>query len=203
MTASLIPFSPACERNKDPILSVITDLLSSVESVLEIGSGTAQHAVYFAASNPSLRWQTSDLAENLEGIRAQLANAELTNTPAPLELDVTRPEWFASAVRYPLVYTANTLHIMPWTSVQALFAQLPKVLERDGYFVCYGPFKYAECFTSDSNRAFDARLRSRGVGSGIRDFEAVATLAQSAGMVLVADHTMPANNQCLIFRRQA
>ena len=202
MNSSVIPFSPACERNKDPILDVIEALLSSVDSVLEIGSGTAQHAVYFAAANPTLRWQTSDLVENLAGIRAQLANAGLNNTPDPLELDVTQAKWFTQAVRYPLIYTANTLHIMPWESVQALFEQLSSVLEPEGYFVCYGPFKYAGQFTSDSNGDFDASLRARGVGSGIRDFEALDALAHAAGLALVADHAMPANNQCLIFRRQ-
>ncbi len=201
MNPSVIPFSPACERNKDPILDVIAELLVAVDSVLEIGAGTAQHAVYFAAANPHLSWQTSDLAENLDGIRAQLTNAALPNTPAPVQLDVTQASWFAHPARYPFVYTANTLHIMPWGSVEALFEQLPAVLEPKGYFVCYGPFKYGGEFTSDSNRVFDESLRARGVGSGIRDFEAVANLAQSAGLALVSDHQMPANNQCLIFRR--
>lgn len=165
--------------------------------MLEVGSGTGQHAVHFAAAMPQLVWQTSDRPEYLDGIRAWLADAALANTPPPLTLDVQGP-W--PAQRFDALFTANTLHIMSWAEVQQLFAALPAVLLPGARLAVYGPFNYGGAFTSDSNAAFDADLRARNPRMGIRDAEAVAALAQQADLVLQQDQAMPANNRLLIWR---
>lgn len=194
------PISAASERNREPILALLREHFGDRRSVLEIGSGTGQHAVYFAAAMPQLIWQTSDRDENHEGIRFWLADAALSNIKAPLSLDVTGV-W--PTERYDAVYTANTLHIMSWQEVEQLFAKLPQVLTDDAMLVVYGPFNYGGRFTSDSNAAFDASLRAAVPHRGIRDFEAVDKLALTAGLHLVKDHAMPANNRCLVWQRGA
>lgn len=202
--SQVIPFSEACERNKDVILDVIAPYLQRVDSVLEIGTGTAQHALHFARANPQLDWQTSDQREYLGGIMAQLENARQSNAPhvnvlPPIELDVNQPIWVPSGTRYPIVFTANTFHIMSIVDVEAFFMGLADVVSSNAHLIIYGPFKYQGKFTSGSNADFDQSLRSRGVGSCIKDFETVRRLASSAGFGLHTDHRMPANNQCLIF----
>ena len=192
------PFSEACERNKLPILVQLRTLFADARTVLEIGSGTGQHAAHFAAALPQLVWQASDVADNLPGIRQWINEARLPNLPAPLELDVDRP-WPAG--RYDAIYSANTLHIMGWPQVQALFAALPQALRPLGLFSVYGPFNRGGAFSSDSNRSFDASLRAADPRRGIRDFEAVDALAQAAGLQLLADVAMPANNRLLTWRR--
>lgn len=166
--------------------------------VLEIGSGTGQHAVHFAAAMPWLSWQCTERAEHLAGIRLWLDEAALPNTPAPLELDVAGrwPEH-----RYDAVFSANTLHIMGWPEVETMFARLPDVTTADALLVVYGPFNYEGRPTSDSNAAFDSWLKERGAHMGIRDAEAVGALAAKAGFRLVADIAMPSNNRCLVWRR--
>ncbi|WP_379654425.1 DUF938 domain-containing protein [Pseudoxanthomonas sp. UC19_8] len=193
------PFAPSCARNRDPILAVLRPLLAQARRVLEIGSGTGQHAVHFAAALPQLCWQTSERAEHLPGIGAWLDEAALPNTPPPLELDVARGPW--PAQRFDAVFTANTLHIMGWPQVQACFAGLSGVLESGGVLAVYGPFNYGGAFTSDSNVQFDQWLKARDPVSGIRDFEAVDALARGIGLRLEADHAMPANNRLLVWRR--
>ncbi|GAB3345784.1 DUF938 domain-containing protein [Lysobacter tyrosinilyticus] len=196
------PFAPACERNRDPILAVLREHFSDRRSVLEIGSGTGQHAVHFAAAMPWLSWQCADRAENLPGIRMWLDEAGLANTPAPIELDV-RDAWPAD--RYDAVFSANTLHIMGWPEVETFFAGVERVLasatDVGGVLAVYGPFNYAGAYTSDSNRDFDGWLKARDPVSGIRDFEAVDALARGIGLRLVADVAMPANNRTLLWRR--
>lgn len=190
------PFSTACERNKQPILEVLQQYLADVRTVLEIGSGTGQHAVHFAAKLPHLVWQCSDQAHNLPGITQWLAEAKLPNTPPALILDVNR-QW--PTVAYEAVFSANTLHIMSWQEVQTLFAALPMVLAPRARVILYGPFRYRGEHTSASNAAFDLALRSEAPHRGIRDFEAVDALATAAGLYLLADHAMPANNRCLVW----
>jgi SAM-dependent methyltransferase len=192
------PFSPSCERNREPILAVLRERLAGRRRVLEVGSGTGQHAAYFAAELPDLVWQASDRAENLEGIRAWLSEAQLPNAPPPLELDV-QGAWPRET--FDAVFTANTLHIMAWDEVECLFRQLPAAMAADALLVVYGPFNYGGRFTSQSNAAFEDWLKQRGAHMGIRDFEAVNALAQAAGMVLLEDREMPANNRCLVWRR--
>jgi len=198
-----IPFSQACERNKDVILSVIKHYLADGDSVLEVGSGTGQHALYFASALPNLSWQMSDQFEYLDGLEAQLLNTPTANVIAPIELDVTRSNWNTGGVIFDAIYTANTFHIMSWEVVQAFFDGLRQVSDNGSVLIVYGPFKYAGEFTSASNEVFDASLRARGVGSSIRDFEAVDRLALEQGFELIEDRSMPANNQCIIWRKTA
>jgi cyclopropane fatty-acyl-phospholipid synthase-like methyltransferase len=195
------PFAPACERNQEPILSVLRAHFADRARVLEIGSGTGQHAVCFAAAMPHLVWQTSEVAENLAGIRLWLDEANLTNTPAPIELDVGGATWPDG--RYDALFSANTLHIMSWPEVELLFAHLAAIATADAKLAIYGPFNYDGKFTSASNAAFDASLRARAPHMGIRDRDAVDTLAREAGFALVDDCEMPANNRTLVWQRQA
>ena len=194
------PWSGACERNRDAILSVLMEHFADRRRVLEVGSGTGQHAVHFAAALPRLVWQTSDRAPWLAGISQWLADAALPNTPPPLQLDVTA-RW--PSTQFDAIFTANTLHIMGWAEVEAFFAALPGVLAPDARLVIYGPFNYGGKFTSASNAEFDLALRDDNPKRGIRDFEAVDALARAIGFALVDDRAMPANNRCLSWRRPA
>lgn len=193
------PFSEACERNRAPILEVLRDHFADRRHVLEIGSGTGQHAVHFAAALPQLTWQTSDLAPNLPGIRLWIEESGLSSLPQPIALDAAG-SW--PDARFDAIFTANTLHIMSWPEVRALFAALPKVLTADAVLAVYGPFNYGGRFTSPSNASFDAWLKQHySQESGIRDFADVDTLARSIGFALVEDRAMPANNRTLVWRR--
>lgn len=202
-----LPDAPACRRNRDPILEVLRVHLAEARQVLEVGSGTGQHAVHFAAAMPWLRWQCSDRAAQLPAIAAWLEHAALANTPAPVEFDLARGGW--PALHFDAMFSANTLHIMGWDEVEALFVGLGEMLAfapgpRAAFtLVVYGPFNYAGQYTSDSNRAFDASLRERDPRMGLRDFEAVDALARAAGLELVADIAMPANNRSLVWRAPA
>ena len=200
-----LPNAPSCERNRAPILAVLQRHFAERRHVLEIGSGTGQHAVHFAAAMPWLSWQCSDRAEHLPGIRAWLDHAALPNTPAPVELDVATGPWPepANGTRFDAAFSANTLHIMGWPEVEAFFAGLDRTLAADAMLVVYGPFNYGGDYTSDSNREFDAWLKARDPRSGIRDFEAVDARARAIGLALVEDVEMPANNRCLAWRRAA
>lgn len=193
------PFSPSCENNKRPILSVLRQSFAAAGSVLEIGSGTGQHAVFFAESMPWLAWQPSDRAENLPGIRAWCEDVSLPNLLVPIELDVAALPW--PALRVDAVFSANTAHIMHWPEVETFIAGVGAVLPKGGTFCLYGPFNYAGRYTSDSNAQFDTWLRQRDPSSGIRDFEAIERLARDAGLRLAADHEMPANNRTLVWRK--
>ncbi len=193
------PYSEACERNQGPILEVLREAFANARDALEIGSGTGQHAVYFARRLPHLTWHASDAPEHHAGINAWIAEAALTNIRAPVALDVRDAPWPVQTV--DAVYSANTLHIMDWAAVQAMFRGLARALNAGGVLVIYGPFNYGGQFTSQSNAHFDASLRSRGVGSGLRDFEAVNALALGIGLALQQDVAMPANNRTLVWRR--
>ncbi len=194
------PYSPACDRNKGAILDALRSHFADRRQVLEIGSGTGQHAVHFAAALPHLVWQSSDRAEYLPGIRQWLAETGLPNTPPPLALDVGGP-W--PTAHYDAVFSSNTLHIMCWDEVQAFFAKLPGVLSADARLSIYGPFHYGGRPTSTSNADFDATLKADDPRRGIRDFEAVDALAREQGFRLVEDRAMPTNNRCLSWQRQA
>lgn len=199
------PHSPSCERNRDPILSVLREHFADRREVLEIGSGTGQHAVHFAAAMPWLRWQCSDHVDRLPGIRLWLDEAALPNTPAPFELQAVLepvPGLAPRAIgRFDAVFSANTLHIMGWPQVQAMFAGLAAVMAEDAVVAVYGPFNYGGAFTSDSNRDFEAWLKARDPRSGIRDVEAVHALANGIGLHPVDDIAMPANNRLLVWHQ--
>ena len=192
-------FSPACERNRDPILSVLRQVLPYGAHVLEIGSGTGQHAVYFGSGMPHLRWQTSDRPPYHPGICAWINDADLPNVLPPLTLDVAADDWPQGP--YDAVFSANTCHIMAWHEVQAMFAGIGRVLAGNGVVCIYGPFNQGGRFTSASNAVFDASLKAQAAHMGIRDVEAVNRLAAEQGLELLADHAMPANNRMLVWRR--
>jgi cyclopropane fatty-acyl-phospholipid synthase-like methyltransferase len=198
-TMSDKPYAESCDRNRDAILAVIGPLLTDHKSVLEIGSGTGQHAVYFAQHMPYLRWHTSDLEDNLEGIRLWLDQAGLDNTPAPITLDVNHPDW--PGLDIDAVFCANVVHIIGWREVEAMFAGIGRLLPTGGLLMLYGPFNYNNKYTSDSNERFDAWLRARDPSSGIRNFEDVNALAERAGLALVRDYEMPANNRILCWKK--
>lgn len=193
------PFSRSSERNRESILAVLQRHFADRQRVLEIGSGTGQHAVHFAAALPRLLWQSADREIYLPGIRRWLAEAALPNTPDPLAFDVNDEHWPTGP--FDAVFSANTLHIMSWAEVERLFARLPQIVTDGAKLVIYGPFNYQGRFTSDSNAAFDARLRGDAAHMGIRDFEAVDALAGAAGFTLQEDCAMPANNRCLVWSR--
>ncbi len=195
------PFAESCEQNKRPILDILSSVFADRARVLEVGSGTGQHAVWFARHLPHLVWQTADLPENHPGIHAWIAEGP-DNVLPPLLLDTCDREW-SEMKGFDAVFSANTVHIMAWPSVKCLFAGIGHLLPAGGKFALYGPFNYAGHYTSESNGRFDEWLRARDPASGIRDFEAVDDLANRAGLVLDADHEMPANNRTLIWRKTA
>lgn len=192
------PYSESCEQNREPILAVLRVAFADRHRVLEIGSGTGQHAVYFAPELPHLVWQTADVRAHHPGIHAWLNEAALPNVLPPLELDVNSL-WPSGS--YDAVFSANTLHIMGWPEVERFFAGVGALLEPGGVLVVYGPFNYNGQFTSESNARFDAWLKTRDPASGVRDFEAVDALARAQGLVLQHDIAMPANNRSLVWQR--
>ena len=200
MSSDSKPFSQACENNKEPILAVLRAVYTAPGMIVEIGSGTGQHAVHFGHHLPHLTWQPTDQAEYLSGIRAWLDEAGLTNVASPLLLDVTAPEW--PVARAEGVFAANTAHIMAWPAVEAMFRGVGNLLEDGGAFCLYGPFSYGGEHTSASNAAFDARLREQDSRMGIRDRYELERLGEETGLVLEADHAMPANNRTLVWRHR-
>jgi cyclopropane fatty-acyl-phospholipid synthase-like methyltransferase len=194
------PFSQACENNKGPILSVLRRHLSAARHVLEIGSGTGQHAVHFAAAMPHLEWQTSDLPAHHAGIRQWIEESRLSNVRPPIALDVTRRPWPIRGT--DAVFSANTAHIMSWPSVEGFVPGVAEILGVGGLFLLYGPFNVGGTYTSESNARFDAMLRERDPASGIRHFEDVDALAEAAGMRLVEDNAMPANNRMYVWKKK-
>lgn len=193
------PYAASCDENREPILAVLKQLLPERQAVLEIGSGTGQHAVYFGEQLPHLTWQTSDQLEYHAGIQAWLQDAQLPNVLAPLLLDVRQATW--PTLKVDAVFSANTLHIMSWAAVEACFAGVGRLLPANGLFIVYGPFNYAGQFTSRSNERFDQWLKQRDPESGIRNFEDLNELAANAGMELQADYEMPVNNRILVWRK--
>ncbi len=194
------PHSPACERNKQPINEILKNYFKQLTSILEIGSGTAQHATYFAEQHPLLIWQPSDMEGYIPGIKLQLEKAGLDNISQPLEIDVNSEKWLNSSLEFPAVYTANTFHIMSKNSVINFFNGLQNVLEENGYLFVYGPFNYQGKFTSESNAQFDIALKAKQATMGIRDIEWIQELATMIGLILKEDYAMPANNRMLVFK---
>tara|TARA_R110002167_G_scaffold348970_2_gene560683 strand:- start:19209 stop:19814 length:606 start_codon:yes stop_codon:yes gene_type:complete len=196
------PFSQACENNKRPILKLLTKIFSSNKHVLEIGSGTGQHAVFFGQHLSHLTWQTSDLLINHQGINLWLDETANTNVQRPIVIDLNKT-WPLpkSNLRVDGLYTANTLHIISWSLVVKFFEGIEQNLTPRASVCIYGPFNYEGKFTSESNANFDVWLKERDINSGIRDIEAILLLANSAGLNLIDDHAMPANNRLLVFSK--
>ena len=195
----MLPFSEACERNKVPILNVLRGAFAQRRQVLEIGSGTGQHAAFFAEHLPHLVWHPTERLANLSDLEACLKNTPRPNLSAPAVLDVSQKEWPLPSV--DAAFTANTLHIMSWPNVIALFAGLGAALTAEATFAVYGPFRYGGAYTSESNQRFDEMLKSRDPHSGLRDIEALKELAAGQRLQLSADHDLPANNRLLVWER--
>ncbi|VAW95181.1 hypothetical protein MNBD_GAMMA20-662 [hydrothermal vent metagenome] len=193
------PFAESCEQNKHPILAVLREEFAQASEILEIGSGTGQHAVFFANALPHLHWQTSDCAENHSGILAWLNEDGGDNVHLPLTLDVSHDPWPRHF--YDGIFSANTVHIMGWMEVEKLFEGIGRILNSGGRFCLYGPFNRDGKFTSESNARFDVWLKQRDPKSGIRDRAELDELAQGQGLQPVADHEMPANNRILVWQR--
>lgn len=193
------PYSESCDQNKDPILAVISPIFSSLNSVLEIGSGTGQHAIYFAEMMPHLKWYTSDCQPYIDGINMWLEGAGLPNIVAPVELDVASSNW--PNIGVDAVFTANSIHIMSWDEVVHFMSGVGQLLDDSGDLVIYGPFNYQGSYTSESNERFDQWLKNRDANSGIKNFEDLVSLAAQSGMQLVTDYSMPANNRILHFSK--
>ncbi|WP_435980098.1 DUF938 domain-containing protein [Psychrobacter sp. DM4] len=200
------PFSQACENNKDAILEVLQLELQSYAHVLEIGSGTGQHSVYFAPNLPRVTWQTSDVTAHHDHINTWHSAYPAPNLKAPLAFDLTCdsiPFNNNSHSSYDAVFTANTFHIISWSLVQTLIELVSDTLPIDGKLMIYGPFNEEGRYTSASNRHFDLSLRQRDPASGIRNKEDVIALAQNHDLVLSNQYAMPANNQILVFQKRA
>ena len=196
----MLPVSDACERNKEPILSVLRSCFADRRHVLEIGSGTGQHAVHFARHLPHLDWHPTEQLSYLPDLAARIRMEGSGNLRPPAVLDVRQAVWPARSV--DAVFTANTLHIMSWEAVGALYRGVGNVLAPGGVLCIYGPFRYGGEYTSDSNRAFDRMLRERDPLSGLRDIEALCAIAAPYGLSLAGDHDLPAHNRLLAFRKE-
>ena len=209
------PFSQASENNKAPILSVLKNLFPGPTEILEIGSGTGQHAAHFCQRLPHVQWQPSDLAIHLDGIRLWREEANLNNFKPPVELDATSRQWPIEST--DCIYTANTCHIMGWKEVQLFLARAGAVIRSQGYLCIYGPFNYPKTqnpnligddgnekcdYTSESNARFDQWLKQRDPKSGIRDITAMNFQARKAGLVPFQDNEMPANNRLVVWQRE-
>jgi Protein of unknown function (DUF938). len=186
-------------QNQAPIFKIIKPLLQDKRTVLEVGSGTGQHAVYFAEKMPHLNWQSSDQMQYLSSINAWIDEANLSNTAPAINLDVTQA-W--PALEFDVIFSANTTHIMSWEMVVDFFQGVGKSLSENGLFILYGPFNYNAQYTSQSNANFDRWLKDRDAQSAIRDFEKLNTLAQQAGLILMNDYAMPANNRILVWQKK-
>lgn len=193
------PFSQACENNKQPILECIQDAFTTPGTILEIGTGTGQHAVHFAAAMPHLTWQPSDRPAASQLCLGWIEEAALPNILPPVELDVSSANWPVDHIDG--AYSANTAHIMAWEEVEAMFAGLGNRLGTDRLFCLYGPFSYSGTYTSDSNRQFDHYLRKKAQHMGIRDMDDLLALAERVRFGLENDYAMPANNRLLVWRK--
>ncbi len=198
MEVSSPPFSQASENNKSAILAILEIVLKDCRSILEIGGGTGQHAVFFAEQIPHLLWQSTDIPSHVDSLNLRIKQAALPNLPEATSLDVNDDIW--ECAQFDAVFTANSLHIMSAESVESLFAALPAHLNDSALLIVYGPFRYQGEFTTESNARFDIWLKQRNPLSGVRDFEWVNELAENAGLHLIADNPMPANNQLLVWR---
>ncbi|MCP9833026.1 MULTISPECIES: DUF938 domain-containing protein [unclassified Cyanobium] len=205
MDPDSLPFSPACLRNQEPILTQLRRWMPPEARVLEVGSGSGQHAIHMARHLPGVCWQPSERSESLTGLAGRIALegqaglAPGARVAPPLALDVTEAHWPAGP--FEVVFTANTLHIMPAAAVPYLLAGSARVLTVDGLLLIYGPFRYGDSHTAASNGAFDAHLQQLDPAMGVRDAEELQAMASRLGLHLQADGAMPANNRLLVFQK--
>jgi len=193
------PFSQACENNKQVILEKLVSVFSGSGTILEIGTGTGQHAVHFAGNLPHLTWQPSDHPDNYQLCEPWLAEACLPNINTPLALDVSAEDWQLPPVNG--VFSANTAHIMSWPEVESMIRKVAAKLKKGEVFCLYGPFRYNGRFTSSSNEKFDTYLKQCNPSMGIRDMTELERVSGESGMFLESDIDMPANNRLLIWAR--
>ena len=193
------PYSASCEQNKMVILSTIQPYLFDGAVVLEIGSGTGQHAVYFASLNPQIVWQPSDRVEYLQGINTWIRDASYSNLKAVIELDVLKV-WPNES--FDLLFTANSFHIMDDEAVKTCLKKSRSCIKLNGFLIVYGPFNYNKQYTSTSNERFDGMLKANDPNSGIKDIEWVCDIASQSGLNFIDDIEMPANNRILIWKKE-
>lgn len=196
----VMPFSEACERNKKPILEVLRKVLKPFHRhVIEIGSGTGQHATFFAQALPGVQWTPTEVYENLAHLNKVVQESGIKNLTPPFKMKVGEDDF--SIRTYDVIYTANTFHIMPWKDCKTLIKLMGHRLQEGGLVIIYGPFNYGGNFSSQSNEEFDAWLKKRDPGSGIRNFEDLQKAMEKNGFELTGDYEMPANNRTLVYRR--
>lgn len=193
------PFSAAAERNHKPIAAVLGQILTGRGLILEIGSGTGQHAAYLAKDFPAYQWQPTDLPENLDGINEWAAGSGASNILPAIALDLSKDEWPVGQCE--VLVCMNTIHIVSWRLVENLFRGTGKVLKPGGVMYVYGPFEYSDRPLEPTNAEFNEWLKMRDPKSGIRKFDEVNRLAQENGLVLEGDEAMPANNRSIWWRK--
>lgn len=193
------PFAESCAQNQQVILDILKTLLTESGTVLEIGSGTGQHAVFFTEQLPHLNWQPSDLIDQHSGMQLWLDEVEHNRIKAPLEIDVDKGPWSVENIDY--VYTANTTHIISSSQTENMLKHVGACLKPGGLFIQYGPFNYNGTYTSESNARFDMWLKERDPNSCIKHFETIQVLAEEHGMRILKDIEMPANNRILVWRK--
>ncbi len=192
------PFADSCVQNQDVILEQLQQLCPHPANVLEIGSGTGQHAVYFSMHLQHLNWYTSDRLENHAGIKLWLNESGLSNAYYPVELDVRQKNWTDLSI--DIVFSANTVHIMSLSEVEALFNGVGKLLNDSGMLILYGPFNY-NGYTAESNARFDIWLKQQDPKSGIKEFELLNSLAKQSSLVFSEQIDMPVNNKILCWKK--
>jgi SAM-dependent methyltransferase len=200
MEFHMVPFSEACERNKEPILDVLRSVFADRSNVLEIGSGTGQHAVHFATHLEHVTWHPTERLSAVPQLAARIQTEGGRNLRQPMVLDVRQSVWPLRSV--DAVFTANTLHILSWSEVTAMFQGIGGTLTSGGVVCIYGPFRYAGRYTSPSNLEFDRLLQERDPESGIREIHDLTELASGFGLRLEADHDLPAYNRLLVFMKE-
>ena len=193
----MLGYSQAAENNKAPIADILGRHLPSNATVLEIGSGTGQHALHMSDTIPGITWLPSEREAVVPILRANLALYGSNNIQLPLLLDLADFSWSGDPV--DVVYAANVMHIVSESLGERLVQLAAEALKPSGLLMLYGPYKYDGQFTTESNATFDQWLKDRDPASGLRDFGALIATAQCVGLTLTQDYAMPANNQMLIF----
>ncbi len=195
-----LPFSSSADRNKQSIGDALEHWFERASTVVEIGSGTGQHAVYFSARFASLKWCPTDRRENLAAIQQRIDEASASNIASVIELDVADGRQLPAGP-FDMAYSANTAHIMSEAEVEQMFVVVGGLLGIDGIFALYGPFHYGGEHTAESNREFDRMLRQQAAHMGVRDKHRLDDFARAAGLRSLEDIEMPSNNRLVLWQR--